>query len=75
MTNWWCLLAPVGTPPAVVKILSDEIQKLANSAEVKSTFEKAGILAASNTPAEMAKLMRDDYDKMGAIIKKSKIEF
>ena len=75
VTNWWCLLAPVGTPPAIVKALNDEIQKIANSAEVKANFEKAGILAATNTPAEMAKLMRDDYDKMGAIIKKSKIEF
>jgi hypothetical protein len=42
---------------------------------IEFTQHIAGILAASNTPAEMAKLMRDDYDRMGAIIKKSKIEF
>ncbi len=27
VTNWWCLLAPVGTPAAIVKTLSDEVQK------------------------------------------------
>lgn len=75
VTNWWCLLAPVGTPAAIVKTLSDEIARIANTAEVKSNFEKAGIAAASNTSAEMSKLMHDDYEKMGGIIKKSKIEF
>lgn len=75
VTNWWCLLAPVNTPTAIVKILNDEIQKIANAADVKASLEKAGITPAANSSSEMNKLMRDDYEKMGAVIKKANIEF
>jgi tripartite-type tricarboxylate transporter receptor subunit TctC len=75
VTNWWCFLAPANTPPAIVKVLNEEIQKIANAADVKVNLEKAGILPVANSSDEMKKLMRDDYDKMGAIIKKANIEF
>ena len=75
VTNWWCFLAPANTPPAIVKVLNDEIQKIANAPDVKANLEKAGIIPVAKSSDEMKKLMRDDYDKMGAIIKKANIEF
>ena len=75
VTNWWCFLAPANTPTSIVKIFNDEIQKIANAPDVKANLEKAGITPAANSPSDMSKLMRDDDDKMGSVIKKAHIEF
>lgn len=75
VTNWWGLLAPVGTPPKVVSRLATEVQKIAAMPDVREQLEKGGIRAQASSPSEFGQLMRDDNEKMGNVITKARITF
>lgn len=49
---WWGVLAPAGTPPAVVDRLNAEINKIVLSAEMKAFLLKQGAEPAPMKPAE-----------------------
>ncbi|MDN4018195.1 Bug family tripartite tricarboxylate transporter substrate binding protein [Zwartia panacis] len=49
---WWGVLAPAGTPDAVVQKLNTTINKIINSEEMKAFFLKQGASPVSMTPAE-----------------------
>jgi tripartite-type tricarboxylate transporter receptor subunit TctC len=57
---WWGLLAPAGTPPAVVDLLNREINALLLQAEVRALFERLGVEPAQTTPAAFAATIADD---------------
>ena len=50
--GWFGYVAPAGTPPAIVKTLSDAIIKSVRSPEVVSFLEGVGSSAVGNTPEE-----------------------
>ncbi len=51
VTTWWGVLAPAGTPPAVVDVLNRAINDAAASAAVKSRLEHEGATLLRLTPA------------------------
>ena len=53
------LLAPRGTPPDIVGILSTELRKLGNDPDVQKRFHLEGGDPLTSTPAEYA----DDIDR------------
>jgi len=57
---WQGLAVPAGTPPEVVNRLSTELMKTLNTPEVHKRFTDAGMEVSPSTPAEMAKVIRDD---------------
>ena len=57
---WWGLLAPAGTPPAVVDLLNKEVNALLLQAEVRALFERLGVKPAQTTPAAFAATIADD---------------
>src|ERR1700760_1228882 len=50
MSSWIGLVAPAGTPPAVVQKIHDDVKKAMDDAAVADRLEKAGILAVTTTP-------------------------
>ena len=57
MSSWIGLVAPAGTPPAIVqKIHADVVRAMADAA-VADRLEKAGILAVTTTPAEFEQIL------------------
>ena len=71
---WFGLLAPPGTPDAIIKKLSTEMNRLSNDAEVKDLLFKVGATANPGTPEEMAALMRKDFERYGELIRKNNIK-
>lgn len=72
--TWYGVLAPAGTPPAVVKRLNDEIVKAVASPDLQRAFTGQGVTAAGGSAAEFAKLIRGDYDKWGKLIREAAIK-
>jgi len=68
---WLGIMAPAGTPKAVVDRLNAEIRKIVDSAEVKGAWEKQGAVAMSMSPEEFGRFMREDIEKWARVVKVS----
>jgi tripartite-type tricarboxylate transporter receptor subunit TctC len=74
MSSWIGLVAPAGTPPAIVqKIHADVVRAMADAA-VADRLEKAGILAVTTTPSEFEKYFRDEAERWTKVYKESGIK-
>jgi tripartite-type tricarboxylate transporter receptor subunit TctC len=73
-TIWLGLMAPVGTPKAVVDKLNAEINKVINSPEVKAAWEKQGAVPMNMTPAQFDELLRKDIEKWAGVVKSAGIK-
>jgi len=66
---WFGLLAPAGTPPAIIdKVYRETVRVLALS-EVRRTLDMLGIDTIGNSPAEFAAVIRTEIPQWAAIIK------
>lgn len=60
-----------GTPPEVINRLNADINAVINSAEIRELFDTYGVLAKSNTPAQMSALIRSEAQKWKTVIEVS----
>jgi tripartite-type tricarboxylate transporter receptor subunit TctC len=68
---WYGILAPAGTPRAIVMRLNREIGQIINTPEMKERFRKQGIDLLTSTPEAFAELIRREIPKWREIVKKS----
>ena len=73
-TIWVGLMAPKGTPKAVVDKLNDAVTKVASSAEVKAQWGKQGAAPILLTAEAFDKYIKDDIDKWAEVIKTAGIK-
>jgi tripartite-type tricarboxylate transporter receptor subunit TctC len=69
---WLGVVAPAGTPPAIVAKLNTLIVQAMGRAEVKDSWQKQGVEPMPMTPAEFEGFMRKDIEKWGAVVKAMK---
>jgi tripartite-type tricarboxylate transporter receptor subunit TctC len=62
--GWAGIYVPNGTPQPIIDRLNAAIAKAVAMPEVKKEFEAQGVEGAASTPAEQAKMLRDDYDRI-----------
>ncbi len=70
-SSWFGLLAPAGTPPDVVKKLSDEVAKALNSPAVKEKLVAGGADPVGNTPEQFAAHIKAEIAKWAGVVKAS----
>lgn len=68
---WLGLMAPVGTPDAIVTRLNTEVNKIINSADVKAAWAKQGAVPMSMTVPAFTKYLAEDVAKWATIVKVS----
>jgi tripartite-type tricarboxylate transporter receptor subunit TctC len=68
--GWGAIFVPNGTPQPIVDKLNATIAAVVTRPEVKKQFEEQGTEAASSTQAEMAKLLREEYARLGETAKR-----
>ncbi len=68
---WMGLLAPKGTPPAIIERLNRELKIVMAVPELKAYFAEAGIEIVASTPAEMDSYFRDERDHWARVVKES----
>ena len=66
-TGWGAIFVPNGTPQPIIDKLNAAIAKVVTQPEVKAQFEEQGTEGASSTQAEMAKLLREDFARLGGL--------
>ncbi len=67
-TIWLGIMAPKGTPTAIVNKLNAEITKVTSTPEVRAAWNKSGATAMSMAPAEFQKYLTDDIAKWAKIV-------
>ncbi len=73
---WYGLVAPAGTPPAIVNRLHKELTTIMQSAEVREKWSEWGADPIySKTPAEFAALMQKEAARWTAFAKQTGIKF
>ncbi|MCO4892859.1 tripartite tricarboxylate transporter substrate binding protein [Cupriavidus sp. WGtm5] len=66
---WQGMVAPAGTPKAVVTRLNAELVKALKTPEVQKKLEGVGVEAVSSTPEEFASYARAEAERWGKLIK------
>jgi tripartite-type tricarboxylate transporter receptor subunit TctC len=70
---WFGLLAPAGTPRAVIDWLNSETKKAFSSADVRDRFISQGINLPLGTPEEFAAFITADSKRWGDVIRRAGI--
>ena len=66
---WLGLMAPKGTPPAIVSRLNAEITKIQNRSDVRQEWAAQGAVPMVMTPDEFSRYLNDDIVKWERIVK------
>ena len=73
VNSWYGLLAPMGTPLAVVEALSRQAQELLEKAQTIEQLKAQGLLHVKMTPSEFALLIKQETAQWSKIIKAKNI--
>ena len=72
--QWFGVLAPVGTPPQIVKLLQTKIAEGINAPESKSRLASEGADAVGNSPEAFAAIINDEIEKWTRVAKAANIQ-
>jgi tripartite-type tricarboxylate transporter receptor subunit TctC len=73
-TIWLGLMAPKGTPKAIVDRLNEAVSKIAAQADVKQQWAKQGAAPIILNPTQFDKYLQDDIAKWAGVIKSANIK-
>ena len=66
---WLGLMAPKGTPPAIVSKLNAEVSKIVQSPQIKAEWAKQGAVPMVMTPDAFTKYLGDDIVKWERVVR------
>lgn len=72
--TWSGLVAPVGTPKAVVDRLNAEVQKALGTAEMKQKLYEDGSTPLGGTPQQFAEFIKSEHQKWGTAVREAGIK-
>ena len=72
-STWAGILAPAGTPPAVIKRVADEVAAIVKLPDIKQRFDEMGTIPVGSTPAEFESFIGTETAKWGKVIRDAKI--
>jgi tripartite-type tricarboxylate transporter receptor subunit TctC len=67
---WVAILAPLGTPPAIIQRLNQATNDALKSAAMREPLARLGAQPRGGTPEDLARHMRAEHDKWGPIVAK-----
>jgi tripartite-type tricarboxylate transporter receptor subunit TctC len=72
--GWFGLVAPRGTPKAIITKVHRDVVQVLGSADVKKRFDDLGMSPIGNTPAEFTKAMKEESARWAKVIKERKLQ-
>jgi tripartite-type tricarboxylate transporter receptor subunit TctC len=72
--SWYALMAPAGTPDAVIAKLREGVIAAINAPEAKAALAAQGAQPVGNTPAELAAVIARDAARWGKVIREADIK-
>jgi tripartite-type tricarboxylate transporter receptor subunit TctC len=67
-SNWYALLAPAKTPPAVIAKLNKAVADALNDPDVRNKLVKSGATPVGGTPEALGAFMKSEYEKWGKVV-------
>ncbi len=68
--SWYALVGPAGMPAEVVARIQSEVAKAVQSPDVRDKMLGMGAEPVGSTQAQLVAVMKQDYDRYGAIIRR-----
>jgi tripartite-type tricarboxylate transporter receptor subunit TctC len=72
--TWWALLAPKGTPAAIVTRLNADLAQILKQPDVQERYATLGIIAAHSAPDKVTELIKTESPAMGKVLKAAGVE-
>lgn len=72
--NWYGLVAPAGTPPAIINRLNKEVVKILKDPKLVEELSKEGGNIKPDTPEQFAKFLAVDVPRWKKIVTEAKLE-
>jgi tripartite-type tricarboxylate transporter receptor subunit TctC len=72
--NWYGLLAPAKTPPAVVAKLNAAFVAAINDPVVKDKLIKSGAIPVADTPAQFGQFLKEEFERWGKLVRERGIK-
>jgi tripartite-type tricarboxylate transporter receptor subunit TctC len=72
--NWWGLVAPAGTPQAIIDKVHKELTAVQDAPEVKNQFASEGAEIVKMDPPEFGTFMEKEMKKWERVVKEGKIK-
>jgi tripartite-type tricarboxylate transporter receptor subunit TctC len=73
ISTWTGLVAPAGTPPALVARIQRDVAGVAADPEVGAKLQAFGIVATSSTPSEFDRYFRSELERWSTVFRDSGI--
>jgi tripartite-type tricarboxylate transporter receptor subunit TctC len=71
--SWYGILAPSGTPPAIINKINNELGKIVANPEVRAKLLEQGWTTTHTTPAQMNKQIQTEIQDWKVVIEKAGI--
>ena len=71
---WFSILAPAGTPRAIITALNTKITEIARTEDMIRRLREISVVAPTQTPEEMAAFLETDYTENGKVIREANIK-
>jgi tripartite-type tricarboxylate transporter receptor subunit TctC len=71
--SWFAMMAPAGTPKAIVNQMASEVKKALDDPEVREKLNAQGLTPKGTTPEELGTATRAQLAKYGDLIRKNGI--
>ena len=71
---WLGIMAPAGTPKAIVDRLNAEVRKVLARADIKAAWKKQGAETMDMSPEKFGDFLRGDIDKWAKVVKDAGIK-
>jgi len=72
-SGWFGLMAPAGTPKAVIDKIYRDTAKILDGTEVRARFYVQGMVPVGNTPAEFAQAIQEESARWAKVVRERKI--
>ena len=72
-TGWFGIVAPTGTPPAVIQKVYQDTKKALESSQLKARFYVQGLAPVGDTPAEMGRAMKEETQLWARVVRERNI--
>ena len=69
--SWYGILAPAGTPQAIVNKISEDIARALKAPDVKAKLEQQGAIPIGSTPEQMGSYIKKEMAKWAPVVKSS----
>ena len=67
--NWYGMLAPARTPPAVIAKLNGAVVAALNDPAIRDKLVQSGAVPSPTSPAELGALLRSELDRWGKVVR------